>query len=377
MKSAIAGKRFFLGLLFGSAILVAVVLAPLAEALFMAVVLAGVLYPLNKRLARRLGRRRGLAAGITIAAVVLLVVGPIIGMSTVVYEEASSGLRFVSETIKSDGVRGLLERLPQPLKALGARVADQLPKDAAGEVDDAEVGSQVTAQGGTAAAAVGAAVSATGSMVFQVAMMLIALYFLLTQGEKLIGWLDRASPLLVRQTEELLAEFKKVSYSVLISAVITSAVQAVVALAGYLIARVPHPLFFMAVTFFVAFVPAVGAGAVCVSAALLLYVTGHPYMALFLGIWGVVVVGLVDNVVKPLLIKSDVDLDGGLIFFALLGGLAAFGPVGVLIGPLGVALFLALMRMYHRDFANRVPAPGERSAEETPDSARGPGPRPS
>ncbi len=357
MKSPLAAKRFFLGLLAISAILLAYMLQPLAEALFMGAVLAGVLWKINQKLSKKLKNRRAIAAGIIVGGVVLLVLGPLVGLSAFVYTEASAGLKFINETIKSDGVQGLFDTLPKPLKTLGDKVVQQLPKDSEGEVDQESVGKSVTAQGGKAAAVVGSAVSATGSIVFQVAMMLIALYFLLLQGEELVSWLDQASPLRVGQTRELLTEFKKVSYAVLISTVITSGVQAVAALIGYFIARVPHPLFFAAVTFFVAFIPAIGAGAVCVAAALLLLATGHPYMALFLAIWGVVVVGLVDNVVKPFLIKGDVEMNGALVFFSLLGGLAAFGAVGLLVGPLVMSAFLALMRMYRRDFSGSVPQP--------------------
>jgi predicted PurR-regulated permease PerM len=185
-------------------------------------------------------------------------------------------------------------------------------------------------------------------------MMLIALFFLLVGGDEMLVWLDSVSPMRRGQTRELLAEFKKVSYAVVISTVITAAVQSIVALVGYLIAQVPHAFFFTALTFFVALVPVLGAASVCLVAALLLFATGHPYMAAFLAVWGVVVVGLVDNVVKPYLIKGDVEMHGAVVFFALVGGIAAFGMVGLVIGPLAVALFLALLRMYRRDYLPRA-----------------------
>jgi predicted PurR-regulated permease PerM len=77
---------------------------------------------------------------------------------------------------------------------------------------------------------------------------------------------------------------------------------------------------------------------------------GHPYMAAFLAVWGVVVVGLIDNVAKPFLMKGDVEMHGAVVFFALIGGIAAFGMIGLLIGPLAVAMLLAILRMYKRDF---------------------------
>jgi predicted PurR-regulated permease PerM len=132
-------------------------------------------------------------------------------------------------------------------------------------------------------------------------------------------------------------------------------VQAVAALVGYLIARVPSPYFFALLTFFVAFIPAIGAAVVCLFAALLLLVPGHPYMALFLAVWGLAVVGLVDNLVKPLLIKRGLEIHGAIVFFSLIGGLAMFGAIGLLLGPLIVSLFLAVVRMYHRDYSPADP----------------------
>ncbi|HUS29508.1 MAG TPA: AI-2E family transporter, partial [Kofleriaceae bacterium] len=77
---------------------------------------------------------------------------------------------------------------------------------------------------------------------------------------------------------------------------------------------------------------------------------GHPYMAAFLAAWGLLVVGLVDNLVKPLLIRRGLETHGAIVFFSLIGGLAAFGAIGLLLGPLLISFFLALLRIYHRDY---------------------------
>jgi predicted PurR-regulated permease PerM len=180
--------------------------------------------------------------------------------------------------------------------------------------------------------------------------MLIALYFLLVRGRDFIAWTESVSPLAPAQTRQLMSEFRKVSYAVIVATVATAAVQAAVAWVGYLIAGVPHPMFFTTLTFFVALIPAIGAAGVCLFAALILVATGHPYMGLFLAVWGVAVVGLIDNIVKPFLIKGDLEMGGAVVFFALIGGIAAFGMVGLLVGPLAVATFLTLLRMYRRDF---------------------------
>jgi predicted PurR-regulated permease PerM len=82
---------------------------------------------------------------------------------------------------------------------------------------------------------------------------------------------------------------------------------------------------------------------------LLLFLTGHGSAALFLALWGILVVGFVDNLVKPLLMRGRLEVHGALIFFALLGGLATFGPVGLVAGPLTLSFFLAVMRIAERE----------------------------
>jgi predicted PurR-regulated permease PerM len=391
-------------LLLLATVLLALVARPIATALFLAAVLAGIVWPAHLWLAARLWRRRSLSAILFVVGVVAVVVGPLVAFSAFALEEGAAGVRLLTDTLHSEGTGGLVRHLPRPLQKLAHEALGQAPGPAPGMAPSgresggqpgparvqgspatggpasapakgpaeplegtgtspgnqrqalaARLQEQVTARGGKAASLVGSTLSAMGSLVFQAAMMLVALYFFLVEGDDLVRWLDRVSPLRPGQTQELLSEFKRVSFAVVVSTVITSAVQAMAALAGYLVFRVPHPVFFAGVTFFVAFIPAIGAGAVCVAAAALLLMTGHPYSALFLALWGVLVVGLVDNLIKPFLIKAGMEMQGAVVFFALIGGLGAFGGVGLLIGPLVVSLFLALLRMYERD----DPAEGE------------------
>jgi predicted PurR-regulated permease PerM len=349
MTSEQTARRFFFLLLLIATVLLALVVQPLGAALFMAAVMAGVLWPVYARLTRWLRGRRSLAAGSLTLAVVVVLVGPVIGLSASIVAEATDGLHFLSRTVRSEGVTGLVQRLPPVLQRVAAEVLQRVPQED-GQGLNQVVQKQVSAQGGKAAVAVAAAARATGSLLFQVVMMLIAFFFLLTEGSQLVAWLDDMSPLRPGQTRELMSEFKRTSYAVIVSTVLTAGVQAIAALIGYFIAHVPNPIFFAGVTFFVAFIPSIGAGAVCLAAAAILAVTGHPYMGLFLALWGLVVVGLVDNIVKPLLIKGGMEMNGAVVFFALIGGLAAFGTVGLLLGPLVVAFFLALLRMWQRDF---------------------------
>ncbi len=342
-------QRTLLVLLIGSMLLVALVLRPMAEGLFLGAVFAAALLPLQRWVTRKLRRPR-LSAALVITALVLLALVPLVTLSVVIVRETADATRYVRQTLRARGVDALIARLPDPIERTARTVFEQL---GLGDEDpglDVSAQEEATAVGGKAARMVGAAVSATGSFVFQTVMMLIALFFLLTHTEEITRWVDRASPLAPGETRALIDEFKRVSSSVLRSTVLTAAIQAAAALIGFLIAQVPHPLFFMGVTFFVAMIPAIGAASVCLATALLLALTGHPWAALFLAIWGLVIVGVVDNVVKPFLMRNDVGLHGAVVFFALIGGLGAFGPIGLILGPLAAAFLVATLRFYRRDY---------------------------
>lgn len=328
--------------------LLALVVRPLADSLLMAAVLAAVLSPLHARLTRRLGKRPNIAAGLLVLVVVVVLVGPILGLAAFLLQEGAEALTYLSTVARGQGLRNLIAKLPDSVE----RVADQglARMSNINQVLEKQLG----AQGGKAAATVWAMLSATGSMLFGATMMLIALFFFMAEGGDLAKWFDTALPLRRGQTRELLAEFKKVSFSVIVSSIATSAVQAVAALVGFLIARLPHPIFFAAVTFFTAFIPAIGAATVCLVTGAVLYATGHPTAGIFLGAWGLVIVGLADNVVKPLLIKIGMEMRSAVVFFSLIGGLAAFGSIGLVIGPLVVALFLTMIRIYRRDYRHEA-----------------------
>jgi predicted PurR-regulated permease PerM len=357
----LSARRFLFVLLLATLAALGVILFELGPALVLAGVLAVLMAPLQNRLVRLkpLRKRPNIAAGVLVFLVTLFVLTPTVWLSAVIVQEVSGGVGFVARTLRSDGFTGLLKKLPGPTRKVAEDAVSLLPG-----VEMADVGEAVQEQSGMAAAAVGSVASGTFAFLFQLVMMLIALYFMLGQGKLLLDWIDAASPLRRGQTHELFGEFKKVSRSIVVSTVATAGAQAATALVGYLIARVPSPFFFAAITFVIAFIPSVGGGIVCFLAAGLMLLTGHPYAAIFLAVWSVFAVGLVDNLVHPLVMRGGVQMNGAVVFFALIGGLAAFGAVGLLVGPFAIAFFLALLRIYWRDFAVKPPGgtPAPRTA---------------
>ncbi|HSC89272.1 MAG TPA: AI-2E family transporter [Polyangiaceae bacterium] len=367
MGSREAARRIFIVLIVAALGLLFLLVRPFGEALIFATVLASSLDPLHQRLAGRLGNSPNASAGLLCAAVVLLLLLPLGGLGAFVVNELVKGVDFIVDTLRSEGMQGMIDRLPDSLQGGVERLLSEVVSDP-GRLN-AELQRRAGQHGSQVARFVTDALAATGEAVFQISMTMIALFFLLVDGRGLVDWVEASSPLHRGQVRELLAEFRKVTTAVLVSSVVTSGVQALAALFGYVIAGVPHPLFFALVTFFVAFVPAVGAGGVCMAAALLQWALGHPIAALFLAIWGLLAVGLVDNLVKPLLVKRGMHMHGAVVFFALIGGISAFGPVGLLLGPLIVTFLLALVRIYRRDYPSDDDSEGEVGGETDGEAA--------
>jgi predicted PurR-regulated permease PerM len=357
MATEQGARRVLIGLILVSIALVLMVISPFFEAFFLAAVLAGAFQGMHGWLTRRFRGRKGPAAGLILLGFVVILLAPLAALTAFIVSQVIEGVGFITTTVEQRGLNGLLAYVPGPFQDSAARMLESFQTKSAGVWGTIQ--EQLSTRGSAAAQTVGGAVAATGTVVFQTVMLLIALYFLLTEGKQLVAWMESVSPLKRGQTTELLREFRRVTRSVLTSTLATAGVQAVAALVGYLITGVPVPVFFAAVTFFFALIPAVGAAVVCIAASLLLLATGHPVSALILAIWGVVVVGLSDNVIKPILAKRGMHMHGAIVFFSLLGGLAVFGAIGLLLGPLAVAFFLAALRIYERDYGRPSPRPGD------------------
>jgi predicted PurR-regulated permease PerM len=342
--SDVHSRPLLVVLVLAAVLLTAVIARPIWEALFVAAVLAAALLRPMEWLTAHLGRRRGVAAAILTLGLLVVVLLPLATLGAVLVGQIADGIQWLREVVQSEGVRGLVDRLPPALQHAIDALLRLMPEP------EAQLRRLAGQQGGTAAAAVGGLLAATGGLVFQTLMMLIALFFFLTDGGRLVAWIDESVPLRPGQVRALLADFRQTSVSVLLATVGTAAIQSLVALAGYLIARAPNPLFLTLLTFVLALVPAAGATIVVVAIGGLLLATGHALAGGFLIAWGAAAVSLSDNVARPLLLKGGMELHGGLVFFALIGALAVFGGIGLLVGPLVLTFLVAVAKLYRSEF---------------------------
>lgn len=331
---------------FASALFLWVVL-PFWSPLLLAAVLAAVFqWPLDRLTAAMKGRRRT-AGGLITLGVFVVIVLPFASVATFTAREAISGFSYVRDTLGVQKVSDLKTmQFPEPVeRALTALhlTRAQVHDFAAKATDRAqEVGPEILASSSRA--------------VFHTALMLLAFFFLLVDGRRLIEWLWNVSPLQAAQTEELLREFHSVATGAIIGNVASALLQGVLAGIGFAIFGVGHAAFFGLLVALASFVPVVGTALVWVPAVLLLVFNGHDGAAIGLAVWCVIGVVGVEHAAKPFILRatSGGEMHTGLMFLALLGGLEVFGILGVILGPLIVSFFVSLMRMIERDARARA-----------------------
>jgi predicted PurR-regulated permease PerM len=270
---------------------------------------------------------------------VVAVLLPVTWITLVVVREAIHLAHGVAAAIEKDGLFGWIQLAPASLREFLSQQLHANPEWLRA------LASRLPTQGLALLGVVGGALGRTGALAFELAMLLVALYFLLVDGPKLAAWVRNVSPLGPEPTGNLMESVRATSSSVLLSAFATAAVQALVAWAGFAIARTPEPLFFAALTFFAAFIPSVGTSLVGIPLALFLILSGRWVAGLFLAGWMIGVTGTIDNALKPWLAHGRAALHGGVLFFAMVGGILFFGPLGLVLGPAAISLLLALVKL--------------------------------
>lgn len=243
------------------------------------------------------------------------------------------------------------------------RAADRLgplrfhPDELAARLRDA------AAEVATRVAAIAAVLaSATFTVLLISFFLLMTLFFTLERWDQIARQVENMLPIRPRYTRALLEEFRRVGRTTLLGTLITGLAQGALAALGYFLTGVPEAAFFGAVTAVASLLPAVGTTLVWLPLGVALLATGHPGMGALELAWGaLVVVGVSDYGIRPRLVGGDGTMPALLTFTALFGGVEAFGLIGLVLGPIVMALSFGLLRIFAHD-AEAHRARGEQPA---------------
>ena len=338
-----AGRRTLPLLMAAVSVAMAWILWPFYGTILWGTVIALLFAPLYRCLLPRCRQRRTLAALATLLAVLVLVVLPLTLITAALTREAAG----VYQRLQSGELnptlyfRGVFDALPGWITAL---------LDRFGLVDFATLQQRVTValtQGSqfiaTHALAIG---QDTFMFVLDLFITLYLAFFLIRDGEHLARDLRHALPLPSAQRQELFDKFAVVIRATVKGNLLVAALQGLLGGLAFWFLGVDGALLWAVLMAFLSLLPAVGAGVVWVPVALYFFVTGALWQGLALTAWGVLVIGLVDNLLRPLLVGKDTRLPDYLVLISTLGGMSVMGINGFVLGPAIAAMFVAVWHIY-------------------------------
>jgi len=326
----------FYGVVLCLAYLVFRVFQPFLLPLGWAAVFGVIFYSLNKRFERRWGATQS-AIFITTGVIVILIV-PALLLGSMFVREGISAAHSI-QTAMAGGGYGWFNRA---WGWIGAKLAAE-----GVSVNLAELVQQGASRAGEyMASELGAIIRNIVVFVFELFVMLFALFYFLKDGDAIIVRFRHFLPFEETMTERMLAEARELIFASVTTSLVISAVQGVICGGAFALVGLGSAIFWGVVMGFLSLLPVVGAWPVWIPAALWLFSTGQWGRAVILiGICGALGGGI-DNVLRPVLLGGRASLNGLLVFISVLGGIAVFGVLGVVLGPIVVATAVGILDVY-------------------------------
>lgn len=346
-KTDLKKERFSLVLfLIGLLYLFYHLMLPFLMPMILACILVVLFYPAFEAFERRLNGRRRTASFLTTLAIFLIILLPAILVITLVIDQSYFLVRHLnlkevfSELFQSEFyqtnivpmVQNFEERFDFQMDFLG--LLTQVGRKTASLV------SQYSPR----------VFFGTANFFFDFFIMMVGIYFLLLEGKRLLKLFYDISPMRDTHERRLLREFKNTIHASVYGYLVTALVQAVLAAFAFYISGLEGSAVLGTMTFFMSMVPVIGAAGVWIPVCVWLFLQGEVGWGIFNVIWGAVVISGIDNIIKPLIIQGKTSIHPLLIFFSLFGGIALFGPLGILFGPVTTATLIATLRIYRDEF---------------------------
>ncbi|WP_084267271.1 AI-2E family transporter [Azohydromonas lata] len=328
------------------------ILLPYYGAVFWAVVTAILFASVQRRIRKNLRGRANVASLLTLLIVLVIVVLPLAVVSSMLVQEAMS----VVERVQSGDIN-FTRYAEQIYAALPAWLTGLLERFGLADLAGLKsvLGQRLTQATQTLATHAVSFGQDTFNFVIAFGVMLYLLFFLLRDGNVLAARVRKAIPLAEDDKRELLSRFAAVIRATVKGNIVVAVVQGGLGSLAFWFLGIHGALLWGVVMAVLSLLPAVGAAMVWGPVAVYLMVTGAMLKGVGLVVWGVVVIGLVDNVLRPILVGKDTKMPDYLVLISTLGGLAVFGLNGFVLGPLIAALFMAAWDIFieRREQASR------------------------
>ena len=322
------------------------ILTPFLSILLWAAVLVMVFYPAYRGMATKLGGRTTLAAFLTTLLVLATIILPMVGVTGAVVAELQTTARQVTADIPRH-----LERLPEVLEVVYRYTGmnqDELKKAVQ---TGATTSTNTLLQGGLSV------VGGVLGFLVNLGFVSFTMFYLFIDGDKAVDSLRDWLPLERSQSQALLVRAGEIISASVYGVVVLAVIQGTLGGLMFWWLGLPSPLLWGVVMILFATIPMLGTFVIWVPAAIYLGVTGSVGKAIILTLWGTLVIGMSDNLLRPALVAKKAKMHDLMIFFAVLGGLRAFGVLGILMGPVVLAVSLTLLEAFRRADPMKSPEP--------------------
>ncbi|GIU00060.1 AI-2E family transporter [Sulfurovum sp. TSL6] len=319
-------------------------------ALVLAAIFAGLLYPVYRKILYTLKNRAALAAGSTLILTVFLFGLPLAGLTGMVTGEAIQISKKARPIVKKalDNNLTLSEQLPDwlPLKEKLEPFHETIVQ---------KVSEATSAMGSWLVSSLSSATKGTFGFLMSLFIMFYAMFYFLIHGPKLLASLASLLPLSEEDRTEVMSRGLTVTRASLKGIIIVGIIQGILVGLAFWVTGIEGAAFWGSVVFVLSAIPGVGAPFIWLPAAAYLLFTGSTGWGIALVIWGVLVVGLVDNFLRPWIVGNDSKLPDLVILISILGGIISFGPLGIILGPVIAALLDTVLTIYKKTFQNVLP----------------------
>jgi len=325
---------FFFGLLTLAGYMVWLIMAPFMSALALAAIIVTICYPLFDKIKQHVPRQnRSIAAFIATMVVLVVVVIPIFLISSLVIRELVSFYQ-----VLDSGNLSIESSLTQVETAVQLYIPGF-------EIDLSE---QIKFSAQWFTGNLGAIFAGTISTVFAFFIALLASFYFFRDGKELLQLVIKISPLPDHEDEIIFARLVSAVRAVATGTVFVALIQGSLVAIGFTFFGIERAILFGSIASVGALMPGIGTTIVTAPAIIYLFFTGNIVSGVGLLIWSVLIVGLVDNLIGPYLMSRGNKMHPFIILISVLGGIALFGPIGFIIGPVVVTLFLVLLEIYNQ-----------------------------
>lgn len=308
---------------------------PYIAPVFLAAIIAIVAHPFYKRLLKIFGEKKSIASFVMVFIVLAVVLVPSIFIGMALFDEATSFYGHISSG-QANGA-GFFSIVQTFIESKVSVFAPKIPIN---------IGEYLKNIASWFAGNLDNFFSSFLKILVGVLLMVVSLFYFLKHGESIVRRLIALSPLTDSYDEQVIKKLGLAINSIVKGSLIIALIKGFLTASGFAVFSIPNPVLWGTVSAFAALIPVVGSSIVIVPALLYLYFAGSYVGLIGFAVWGIVFVGLSDNLLYPVLMKRGMKIHPFLILLSVFGGLGFFGPIGFIAGPVILSLLFALFEIY-------------------------------